>query len=126
MTTTLSDNKTETIEHLDFRPSCCCEAHFCGTHPHMQECGAEAAVMITIHQVNHCTGDDPDVSVDADGNEVGPMCVACHDRAVDYTSRWLERLLAAARRLGGVPACGTCGAPIMHVSDVIRDVRPLK
>jgi len=86
------------------------------------QCAAEADVIVTLHQIHACSSGD----TDAFGNESGPVCGGCLESMTADVRAYVDRLRAVARRRGGVAACQTCGAPAMHVSDVIRDVRPLK
>lgn len=119
--TTLTEHRADTIEHLDFRPTCTCESGYC-THPEGVQCEAEADVILTFHQLHGCNDGD----TDAYGNEVGQVCACCLERLTAVVAEHVERLRDAARRCGGVAVCHSCGAPVMHVSDVIRDVRPLR
>lgn len=124
MTATIGDPQLDarTLGHLDFTPSCSCESHgICG-HAKGTECGDQAAVITTIHLVHQCTNPE----CDAAGNEIGPMCAACLDRVTAVVTDTVRRWASAARRIGGVAVCNTCGAPVMAVSDIIRDVRPIQ
>lgn len=113
---------TTTIEHLDFTPSCTCEAHsLCGHRPGT-ECGDEAAFIVTVHLIHACNRAETDTY----GNEVGPLCKACLDRLTAAVTDMVATATRIANRIGIVPSCFTCGCPVTAVSDIIRDVQPLK
>lgn len=118
---TLTDARVDELEHLDFRPSCTCLSGYCA-HPAGVQCDAEADVILTLHQLHRCTED----GTDPDGNQTGPVCTTCLDGMTAAVKAHVEEISKIARRYGAVTCCHTCGAPLMHVSDVIRDVRPLK
>lgn len=119
--TTVTDSRTDELAHLEFRPSCVCESGYCA-HPHGTQCDAQADVILTVHQLHNCNID----TTDADGNETGPVCTTCLDGMTAAVAAHVQEISTIARRYGAVACCHTCGAPFMHVSDVIRDVRPLK
>ncbi|MFA5712005.1 hypothetical protein [Mycolicibacterium sp.] len=119
---TKTETRPDLLSDLDFRPACACQHPACD-HPDDTECGAPADAIMTFHIVNHCTTSQ---FVDGEGNYVHPICQPCVDRVVELLEQMVARLRARARRAGRVGMCGSCGAPIMQVSDIVRDVRPLR
>jgi hypothetical protein len=119
--TTVTDARVDELEHLDFRPACTCESGFCA-HPDGVQCDAEADVILTFHHLHCCNTAETDV----DGNESGPVCTTCLDGMTAAVAAHVNEVGAIARRFGAVAACQTCGAPVMHVSDVIHDVQPIR
>lgn len=76
-------------------------------------CTANATRVIAIHALHRCN----EPGLDEDGNRVEIRCFSCVQQL------WIE-IHAKLEPLNrhGRAHCGTCGAPITQVSDVLRSV----
>lgn len=74
-----------------------------------------------------CSCESHGICGHAKGTECGDQAaVITTIHLVHQCTNPVRRWASAARRIGGVAVCNTCGAPVMAVSDIIRDVRPIQ
>jgi hypothetical protein len=94
------------LSALNWSPLCGCTRHGGCTRP--------ATHIVRVHAIGSC-------GRDADGNYVFLRCVTCVSQMRAEIARSLEEL---NRRF--IPQCDSCGAPMVRVSDVVRQVEVLK
>jgi hypothetical protein len=82
------------------------------TH-HRPPCKQPAKYVCHIHALHRCDTDD----VDMFGNRIELLCAQCVSRLKAHINYHLGKLNAI-----GVGCCGSCGAPIVELSDVLREV----
>jgi hypothetical protein len=100
---------TEPLRAPEWSPLCGCVRHGGCTRP--------ATHIVRVHAIGSCGQDGRD----ADGNYVFLRCVTCVSQMRAEIARSLEEL---NRRF--IPQCESCGAPMVRVSDVVRQVEELK
>jgi NAD-dependent SIR2 family protein deacetylase len=76
-----------------------------------------ATHVVRVHAISTCDQDGRD----ADGNYCWLRCAVCLSQMRAEIARSLEEL---NRRF--IPQCESCGAPMVRVSDVVRQVEELK
>lgn len=81
-------------------------------------CTQPAEARLEIHQIGSCDGADANQL----GNRVELLCLDCARTAWLNARTVIERVAAVGARMGAVPLCGTCGAPLTNPSDIIRFV----
>ena len=96
------------IEYLDWETIQC----QCHVHP----CSGRATRIVECHAVNHCD----DQGLNGDGNKIQLLCDECLNKLRAHVGESLRRLHALY--WGAEFGCGTCGAPIAEVADVVRAV----
>ena len=99
----------DTLAALDWQTITC----QCHVHP----CMTPATHIVTTHAVGHCN----DVGLTADGDQIELLCDICLTMLRARVADGVWRLA----KLPGPVECETCGAPIVAVGDIIRDVRRL-
>jgi hypothetical protein len=95
----------ETLTALDWTSYACqCPAH---------DCTDRAAFVVRVHAISACTRS----GLDPGGNRVELRCVAC-------VRRLQAEVRAGLRQLNwhGRASCDTCGAPLVAVGDVVREL----
>lgn len=100
-------NPVDLFQALDWTTSGC----NCPCHPH--GCGNRATHVVEIHALHRCN--EPGLTF---GNRVELRCVECLLRLqaeVHFRLKELSRW--------GVGECGSCGAPVTRMTDVVRDWR---
>jgi hypothetical protein len=98
----MTTSPLESLAALDWQPACQCHKH---------PCPNPATTIVETHAVDHCNDDD----LTADGNTVQVLCDQCVTVLRAYVAETLRRLAGL-----GLPACLTCGAPMVAVGDVVR------
>jgi hypothetical protein len=99
---------TEALRALEWSPLCGCTHHGGCTRP--------ATHIVRVHAIGSCGQDGRD----ADGNYCWLRCAVCLSQMRAEVARSLEEL---NRRF--IPQCESCGAPMVRVSDVVRQVEKL-
>jgi hypothetical protein len=99
---------TEALRALEWSPLCQCTRHGGCTRP--------ATHIVRVHAIGSCGQDGRD----ADGNYCWLRCAVCLSQMRAEVARSLEEL---NRRF--IPQCESCGAPMVRVSDVVRQVEVL-
>jgi hypothetical protein len=103
-----AQNAAETLPALNWSPLCGCVRH--------GGCTRVATHIVRVHAIGSCGQDGRD----ADGNRVLLRCAVCISTMRAEIARSLEEL---NRRF--IPQCESCGAPMVRVSDVVREVEVL-
>lgn len=86
---------------------------------HWPKCYRTAVNETHTHVVDSCNNLD---YADPLGNNIAFLCTEHTTELYRHTARRIRRLV----RQGGRPACSTCGAPLIVVSDIVRAVKPIK
>jgi hypothetical protein len=95
----------EALTALDWTSYACqCPAHACRDR---------AAFVVRVHAISDCNR----VGLDPGGNRVELRCTAC-------VRRLQAEVRAGLRQLNryGRASCDTCGAPLVAVGDVVREL----
>lgn len=89
----------------------------CGGHG-AAGCRQLAEFRVERHLVGECVGPEANQF----GNRIDLLCGGCARLLWARAQIAVLQLNAAAARIGGVPMCRTCGAPMVRPSDVVRSV----
>lgn len=79
-------------------------------------CTQLADVRIELHLVGSCDGPEANEF----GNRIELLCLDCARTMWLNARRIIEDVAVVGARVGGVPLCGTCGAPMTRPSDIVR------
>lgn len=94
----------------------------CQCDQHNTPCSREAVAVVEAHLLGKCDGPD----ANAFGNQVEVMCVECVRHLWAEARQVLMRHLLAAQKVGRIPACLSCGAPLLFPSDLVRSVKRMR
>lgn len=90
----------------------------CQCDQHRSVCRGRAEVIVELHLLGECNGPE----ANEDGNRVELLCLACAQHLWLEAQQRVEDLRDAAARVGMVPLCTTCQAPVSNPSDLVRSV----
>lgn len=105
---------SDVLDNLDWKPTCQCPEH---------PCGDPAAYIMHIHLINRCRSDE----ADAYGNRIVILCNTCMYKTQLVVQQKLDRMnKIISPYMDCIPECATCRAPMVQLTDVIREVKGLR